>query len=328
MKQQTFETQYGSRWDEFSQWLERARLPGNKRGDAPAALDPLEVPARYRELCQHLALARDRQYSADLIERLGHLALGGHQALYGARARGSEKLLLFLRAGFPRAVRRDIRFIALAALLFFGPLLVLTFAVPHYPDFAYVVLPASMLDNVQEMYSGSAKPLGRTREADTDFAMFGYYIFNNVRIGFQTFAGGLLFGLGAVFYLLYNGLFIGAVTGYIVHAGLATNFFSFTSGHSAFELSAICLAGGAGLTLGYALIAPDRLSRGAALRRAAAESVPLVAGLACMLLLAAGIEAFWSPRTFLPPPAKYAVGIALWLFLLAYFTLGGRGRGA
>ena len=328
MKQQAFETQYAARWDEFADWLKRA---GGQRAKADAdkpALDPMQVPARYRELCQHLALARDRQYSADLIERLSRLALGGHQVLYAARSRGLERVWQFLRSGFPRAVRRDIRFVALAALLFFGPLLTLTFVIPEHPDFAYVVLPAKVLDDVQEMYGEAAKTLGRKREADTDVAMFGFYIFNNVRIGFQTFAGGLAFGLGAIFYLLYNGVFIGAITGHIVHAGLATQFFSFTAGHSALELGAICLSGAAGLKLGYSLLAPGSLRRSAALRRAAAEAVPLVIGLAGMLFLAAAVEAFWSPRTFLLPVVKYAIGVLLWVLLLLYFGFAGRDRAA
>jgi uncharacterized membrane protein SpoIIM required for sporulation len=328
MKQQAFEARYASRWAEFAQWLKRARAPRARTDGAPSDIDPMEVPARYRELCQHLALARDRQYSADLIERLSSLALAGHQSLYGARSRGLERLWQFLRAGFPRAVRRDIRFVLLAALLFFGPLLLLTFVIPVHPEFAYVVAPAEVLDHVQEMYGDTARALGPKREADTDVAMFGFYIFNNVRIGFQTFAGGLLFGLGAIFYLLYNGLFIGAITGHIVYAGLATNFFSFTSGHSALELSAICLSGGAGLKLGFALVAPGRATRAQALRTAAAEAVPVVVGLAGMLLVAAAIEAFWSPQTFLPPPAKYAVGVLLWVLLLLYFIFAGRERAA
>jgi uncharacterized membrane protein SpoIIM required for sporulation len=327
MKQQAFEAHYGARWNEFSDWLNR-RSAKRPKSDAAPAVDPMEVPARYRELCQQLALARDRQYSADLIERLSRLALAGHQTLYGARSQGLERMWQFLRAGFPRAVRREIRFVGVAAVLFFGPLLLLTFAIPQHPDFAYVVLPAEVLDSVQSMYGDGVKHLGRKREADTDVAMFGYYIFNNVRIGFQTFAGGLVFGLGAIFYLLYNGLFIGAITGHIVHSGLATNFFSFTSGHSAFELTAICLSGAAGLKIGYALVAPGRLTRGAALRAAAAEAIPLVAGVAGMLLIAAGIEAFWSPRTFLPPAVKYALGGVMWLVLLLYFAFAGRERAA
>jgi uncharacterized membrane protein SpoIIM required for sporulation len=328
MTQQAFEARYAVRWDEFSAWLKRSQGKRSKTRADMSAVDSLEVPARYRELCQHLALARDRQYSADLIERLSRLAMAGHQALYREHSRGLERMGQFLRAGFPRAVRREIRFVLLAALLFFGPLLVLTFAIPHYPDFAYVVLPAEALDSVQAMYGEGTKTLGRKREADTDVAMFGFYIFNNVRIGFQTFASGLLFGLGAIFYLLYNGLFIGAIAGHIIHSGLATNFFSFTCGHSALELGAICLSGAAGLKIGYALVAPGRLTRAAALRVAAAEAIPLVVGLAGMLLIAAGIEAFWSPRTFLPPVAKYAVGGALWLLLFLYFGFVGREHAA
>jgi uncharacterized membrane protein SpoIIM required for sporulation len=326
MRQQAFETRYAARWDEFADWLKHAGGQRAKPDADKPALDPMQVPARYRELCQHLALARDRQYSADLIERLSRLALGGHQVLYAARSRGMERAWQFLRSGFPRAVRRDIRFVALAALLFFGPLLVLAFVIPEHPDFAYVVVPAKVLDDVQEMYGEAAKTLGRKREADTDVAMFGFYIFNNVRIGFQTFAGGLAFGLGAIFYLLYNGVFIGAITGHIVQAGLATQFFSFTAGHSALELGAICLSGAAGLKLGYSLLAPGSLQRSAALRLAAAEAVPLVIGLAGMLFLAAAVEAFWSPRTFLPPVVKYAIGVLLGVLLLLYFGFAGRDR--
>jgi hypothetical protein len=45
-----------------------------------------------------------------------------------------------------------------------------------------------------------------------------------------------------------------------------------------------------------------------------------------MLVLAAAIEAFWSPRTEIPPRVKYAVGGVLWLVTLAYFALMGRTR--
>ena len=62
---------------------------------------------------------------------------------------------------------------------------------------------------------------------------------------------------------------------------------------------------------------------GDALRLAAREALPLVIGAACMLVLAAAIEAFWSPRTEFPPAVKYAVGGVLWLVTLTYFTLWG-----
>jgi len=323
MRQQDFEARFDARWEVFAQWLEPATGPDRRRTQ-PAPVSA-EVPARYREICQHLALAQDRQYSAELIERLSRLALAGHQRLYGAHGSALAGLGRFIIADFPQAVRAQLRYVMLAGLLFFGPLLLLTGALQRHPDFAYVILPAEYVDGFEEMYGEQTKTLGRKRDADDDVIMFAYYIWNNVRIGFQTFAGGIVFGVGTAFYLLYNGLVIGTVTGYLVQAGLATNFFSFTSGHSAFELIAIVLCGASGLRIGYALIAPGRRRRSDALRNAAREAMPLVIGSAGMLVLAAGIEAFWSPRSEIAPPVKYGFGLTLWLLTLSYFAgMGGR----
>jgi uncharacterized membrane protein SpoIIM required for sporulation len=333
MKQQDFEARFAPRWEVFEAWLERGETFPGLRGKRPggtswppdaATLDPAQVPGRYREICQHLALAQDRQYSSELIERLSRLAFAGHQRLYGARGHLSAPIARFLLRGFPAAVRAHRRYVLLAALLFFGPLLALTLALQRYPDFTYVVLDADTVEQFAEMYGESTKELGRTRDAGDDVVMFAYYIWNNVRIGFQTFAGGLVFGLGTLFYLLYNGLHIGVVTGYLVHAGLGPNFFSFTSGHSAFELTAIALCGAAGLRLGAALVDPGRRRRGESLRHAAREAMPLVVGSALMFVLAAMIEAFWSPRREFPLMVKYGFGIALWLVTLAYFAAMGR----
>jgi len=73
-----------------------------------------------------------------------------------------------------------------------------------------------------------------------------------VRIGFQTFAGGLLAGVGSVWFLAANGVVIGAVAGYLTEIGYSETFWSFVAGHSSLELLAIVLSGAAGLRLGLA----------------------------------------------------------------------------
>jgi len=156
---------------------------------------------------------------------------------------------------------------------------------------------------------------------------FGVYIWNNIKIAFQTFAGGLLFGVGSLFFLLFNGFFLGAVAGHLTHTGYFVPFYSFVAGHSALELTAIALSGAAGLKLGGALIAPGQLSRKQALVVAARGATGIIYGAAGMLLLAAFVEAFWSPLTEFPPAIKYGVGIALWALLGAYLFFLGRGRG-
>ena len=166
------------------------------------------------------------------------------------------------------------------------------------------------------------------RDSGDAWVKFGFYIMNNIGIAFQTFASGLLLGLGSLFFLLFNGLMIGAVAGHLTQIGYGQTFWSFVIGHGAFELTAIALAGAAGLKLGWALLAPGRLPRGEALRLAAARSVRLVGGVTLLLVLAAFVEAYWSSMTLASASVKYGVGAGLWLLVLAYLTLAGRGQHA
>jgi uncharacterized membrane protein SpoIIM required for sporulation len=158
--------------------------------------------------------------------------------------------------------------------------------------------------------------------------MFGFYIWNNVRIGFQTFAGGMLAGVGSAWFLGANGVIIGAVAGYLTQAGFGETFWSFVAGHSSLELVAIVLSGAAGFKLGLAVIAPGNLSRKSALIAAAKPAVRIMYGAAVMFFAAAFVEAFWSPLTEVPFQVKVTIGIAGWVVLLAYLAFGGRARAA
>jgi len=329
MRQAVFEERYADAWSRIEGWLDRREKPkrADRRQAEPAGLDDAEVPRAYRQLCQHLALARDRAYSPDLVDRLNQLALRGHHVLYGARSHRRGRLAQFFLADFPRRVRADWRLVAIAGFAFFGPAVALAAALQAYPDFVHYVLSPRALARLEEMYDPANPRLGM-RQADTNVMMFAFYVFNNVKIGFQCFATGLAFGLGSLFYLVSNGVQIGAVAGHLTQAGFGTPFWSFVSGHSAMELTAIVVSGAAGLKLGAALIAPGNLSRRAALVAAARVAVRLVYGAAAMFLAAAFIEAFWSPLTAFPPVTKYTVGAILWALVVGYFLLAGRHRGS
>jgi uncharacterized membrane protein SpoIIM required for sporulation len=324
MKQEQFEAHFGAEWVTFELWLDLERLPARERAKRTAPFAASEAPARYREICGQLALARSRDYGPALVDRLHRLAQSGHDRLYGTPGGWLHAWLDFLGGGFARQVRACKKSVFAAMLLFYGPYVLLALAVRIWPDFAYVVLPQELLHQFDRMYGpGVEDALGRARNADTDMEMFGYYIFNNVGIGFRTFAGGVLFGLGAVAALVYNGVFMGVIEAHIINLGYAEHFYSFVAGHSAFELTAITLCGAAGLELGWALLAPGDRPRGLALRETGRGVIGMVAGAAAMLLIAAGIEAFWSPRQ-LEPLLKYGVGIFNALLVGAYFVFAGR----
>ena len=314
MRQALFEAEHGAHWQAFEKFLD---------GVEPPPFPPAEMPARYRRLCQSLALATDRQYSPELIDRLNRLALRGHHALYRNRRRETQQVREFLLGGFAALVRAEWRLVTAAAILFFGPFLLLIAVLQQFPEFVHYLLAPEQIAQYHQMYDPGNKRLGM-READTNVMMFGFYIWNNVRIGFQTFAGGLLAGVGSVWFLASNAVIIGAVAGYLTQVGYSQTFWSFVAGHSSLELIAIVLSGAAGLRLGLALIAPGNRSRKSALVASAKPAVRMMYGAAILFFAAAAVEAFWSPLTAVPSSVKIAAGIAGWVVLVAYFLFAGR----
>ncbi|WXL24911.1 stage II sporulation protein M [Ectopseudomonas mendocina] len=324
MKQSLFEQVHEQDWRSFSELLDML-----EKGKALPE-QTSRFAAGYRRLCQQLAVAQDRGYSSHLIDRLQHLAMRGHQQFYRHRSPLAGQFLSFILSGFPQLVRAQWRYVTAATLMFFGSLLLMGTLVYSVPELVYSVLPTEQVAEMEKMYDPEARRIGRFSErgSSEDWVMFGFYIMNNIGIAFQTFASGLLFGLGTLFYLLFNGVVIGSVAGHLTQIGFGETFWSFVIGHGAFELTAIALAGAGGLKLGWVLLVPGRLPRGEALRLAAIDGVKLLGGAALFLLIAAFIEAYWSSMTLATPTLKYWVGAALWIVVLSYLLLSGRGEHA
>ncbi len=313
-----FETRHGPGWDRLAEQLDalEAGRPG---------VDAAVLLRRYRQACEHLALVQARAWPLHLAERLGTLTQRAHRQIYREPPASLARLVALVRVHFPRRLRGNPRMLWLATLAFCVPLLALGLATWRDPAFALTVMDAQQLADFDHMYGDGGPAVGRQRGADSDWMMFGYYIRNNISVAFQCFATGLVFGLGSLFFLAANGVLIGAVAGYLTARGLGHNFWPFVATHGAFELTAIVIAGMAGLMLGRALLAPGRETRGAALRGAARQAAVLVGGAVCMLVVAAVLEAFWSSARWVADEVKYGVAAACWAGVFAYFWRSGRG---
>jgi uncharacterized membrane protein SpoIIM required for sporulation len=322
MKQTQFEHQFSSDWTLLEQQL--ALLEKLRPGDVSQDVQLSTLPARYRRLCHHQALARERGYSLSLIQRLDDLVLRGHRQLYRPRLPVAAPMKQFFLADFPRAVRAQWPWQLASTLVFVLSLLLIWLLVRYDPDMVYSLLDPASTAQMEAMYHPQAEHRMQ-RDSGDDITMFGFYIYNNISIAFRTFAGGIFFGVGALFVMLFNGGYFGAVAAHLTNVGYHEPFFTFVIAHGAPELTAIVLAGGAGLRLGWALLAPGPWSRREALRRAASDAMTIMYGVFALLVLAAFIEAFWSPRLF-PAAVKYSVGSLLWLLTLGYLLAGGRQR--
>ncbi len=314
MKQEAFERSRELRWRDFDAAL--FRLDSGRA--AP------EFPRAFRLLCQDLVLARDRRFSAGLVDRLNALALRGHQHLYGTRAGRLDWIGMLLRR-FPRAVRREWRLLVAVSLLFYGTALAVFALDLRNPELVYSVMSPQQVASFEQMYDPAAPHYGAPRVAIDGVTAFLFYVGNNVGVAFRTFASGILGGVGSLVFLLVNAVLFGAVAAHVTQLGYAHTFFPFVVGHGAFELTAILLAGVSGLRIGLALVVPGRASRGRALREAALACVPILYGMTCMLVIAAVLEGLWSGSPAIPERTKLIVGAGLWTLVCAWLSLGGRG---
>ena len=318
MTQQTFVNRREKFWNEF----EAAIRGGKKDLIAKAAW----FPQGYRELTQDLNTARAHGFDPSIIERLNALVLEGNQILYRQRAWSAKTLGDFVLRVFPRAVRSRWRPLGVSLLLFYGLGIFFGFLCVRYPHLVFQLIGERMVSDLEWMYYPGSDHFLRPRDVSSDADMFGFYIYNNISIAFRTFAGGILAGIGSLFILCLNAIFLGAATAHIINIGYGETFFPFVIAHASFELTAIVLSAQAGLLLGYSLFITKGLSRTASLKEAGKTALPIIAGAALMLVIAAAIEAFWSSRHEFPLALRYASGAAAWVFVTLYLIFAGRER--
>jgi uncharacterized membrane protein SpoIIM required for sporulation len=326
MRQAFFVARHEREWDEFSQWLDRrAGSPHRARASHGwQGMRDEDMPARYRRLCQHLALARRRGYSPMVTARLQDLMQRGHNALYRPPPPRWRRAFEFLFADFPRLVRAQRGCLWASMAVFVATTVGMYLAVRWHPELINSIFDPQQIAQYESMYDPAAPDAALGRDSGTDLSMFGYYIANNVGIGFRTFASGFLAGIGSLLLLAMNGVIFGGIAAHLQVVGHGDPFWRFVAGHSAPELSAIVIAGTAGLRLGLDLVAPGRRRRIDALIEGGKVGGKLCLGIFAMLVFAAFVEAFWSSIGWMPAWIKFSVGGVLWALVLGWLWRGGR----
>lgn len=290
--------------------------------------DVAELPTLFRQTCHDLSVAQHRMYGLRMVDRLNMLAISGYRILERRVTGGWERLFQLLARDFPRAVRGEPHLFWACMALFWLPFLFFIILTPFDPDWTMALLGSQGMMQMEQMYGHGTSPLNHIRsQFGSDFAMFGFYIWNNVGIDLRTFASGLLGGVGTIFVLIFNGANIGAAAGYANYACNPETFYAFVAGHSAPELMGVVISGMAGLKLGFSLVKPGAHDRRTALVLGGRKALLLITGAAFMTGCAAIIEGFWS-ATPMQPWIKYTFGAFMWLLTLGYLAFSGKERHA
>jgi len=306
-------------WDRFEQLIRRAS------GDHVQGLDENEhheLSEALRSIGHDLVHIRSERLGPALEEYVNDLVRRGHSVFYHSTPNRPAGFVRPLVVGFPRALRDNHVYFWAAAAVLVIPMIVSFGLVVSNPSLARRVLPEHTLIEMEATYVARGAPVS-SETPKGGIEMTGYYLRNNISIALRCYALGIFAGVGTLYLLLANGIELGAVAGYVIARGHSDPFFAFVVSHSVIELSALAIAGAAGLVLGFAVIAPGYRLRREALAARGRDSFLLAGGASVLLVVAAVVEGFWSTAT-LPLAVKIAFAATSALGLSCYLLFAGR----
>ncbi|MBN2444203.1 MAG: stage II sporulation protein M [Spirochaetales bacterium] len=276
-----------------------------------------EFPRLYRQLCTDLAEARMLKLSPDVLTYLNNLVGEAHLNLYSFPPITGAQVKHFFTSSLPRILIESRKYVIASAILFFLPLVISLVVTYRHPEYARFIMPGEVLEQMESSYQ---QEIDREGGIGTGAYASSYYIQHNTTIAFFSFAAGVLLGIGTVFFLIYNGIAIGTIAGYITGLGYGENFLNFVCGHSVMELTGLVIAGAAGLLLGFSIIKANKYNRRDWLKLQKERILTLLCPSVFLLACAALIEGNISP-TNLPLGIKAFVALLSAGFLIYYFGI-------
>jgi len=297
-------------WDRLESLLRRrGRLDG-------AEAD--ELVMLYQRVATHLSVIRSSSPDPALLGRLSSLVARARAAVTGSHSPAWKDAARFFTVGFPAAVYRSMRWWASVAVAFCAVAAAVgawVAANPHVQ--ASIAAPEEIRQLVEQDFAAyySSNPAG-------SFAAQVWT--NNVWVAAGSLILGALVGLPVIYILWQNALNVGIAGGLMAAGDRLDLFFGLILPHGLLELTAVFVAAGAGLRLGWTVVDPGRRPRAQALAEEGRAVAGIALGLVVVLLVSGVIEGFVTPSG-LPTWARIGIGVLAEAVFIGYVVLlGGR----
>ena len=290
MREPVFLRQNQARWQQYEQ---------------QAARNPDELAARFVALTDDLAYAQTFYPESQTTAYLNGLAGRLHQNLYRNKPEKTGRFGQFWATELPLLVGRHHRTLRVAALLFVVFTAIGALSAALDDRFVRVVLGDGYvnmtLDNIRK-----GDPMG-VYKGQSEAPMFLFITLNNIYVSLRVFVFGVAGGLGSIVELFRTGIMLGSFQYFFFQKGVGLQSFLTIWIHGTLEISAIVLAGGAGMVMGQGILFPGTYSRAEAFRRSARDGVKLALGLVPIFVVAGFLEGFVTRHTEMPLAASLGI---------------------
>lgn len=282
---------------------------------------PDELANVFIELTNDLAYARTFFPDGKTVPYLNGLSARVHQSLYKNKKEQRHRLISFWKTELP-LLMTEVHPQMLYAFLFFVSFAIIGALSAHYDDtFVRLILGDEYVNmTINNIQRGD--PMGVYKD-DDKMGMFLFIALNNVNVSFLAFALGALGSVGTIYILFRNGVMVGTFQYLFFQYGGKDLLISSALTiwiHGTLEISAIVIAGGAGLTMGNSLLFPQTYARLVSFKKGAKKGLKVIIGLIPIFVFAAFLEGFVTRLTDLPNIVKLSIILFSLTFIGWYFV--------
>ncbi|MEM6348017.1 MAG: stage II sporulation protein M [Bacteroidota bacterium] len=321
MREPAFLRQNKDKWREFERTLFESTNP---------KVDPDHLAELYVQLTDDLAYARTFYPKSQTVKYLNGLAARTHLAIYKNKKEKRNRFLVFWAQELPLIVASCHRQIFYAFLLFTAFFLIGVVSTIYVPDFPETVLGSGYIKmTIENIENGN--PTG-VYQQEGQYLMFLRIFLNNVQVSFWVFALGIVLSFGTIFGLpfwpfnyggglFYNGIMVGTFLTFFHQYGVLMEALPIIYIHGTLELSAIVIAGGAGLVMGNSIMFPGTYPRLQSLMQAAKNGMKIIIGLVPVFFMAAFLEGYVTRMADMHILGKLTIIIFSLAFIIGYYVL-------
>lgn len=308
MKETTFIQQNKKKWARFE------KLSG------AGSNDPDEVSELFTEITEDLSYAKTFYPRRSVKVYLNQLAQRVFTSLYKQRKQPVKGFTTFWTERVPLEMYRarwnlltSFLFVAFAALI--GGI-----SQEYDSNFLGIIVGDHYVETTLENID-NGNPMGVYGDSPSG-AMFWAITINNIRVAFVVFAFGITFSIFTYFMLLYNGIMLGAFQWFFKANGVLLTSFLAIWIHGAFEISAIIIAGAAGITLGSGLIFPKSFTRTQSLVFTARRGLYIMISLIPFFIMAGFLESYVTRHyQTIPDVVKFILILVCFGIMIFYYVI-------
>jgi uncharacterized membrane protein SpoIIM required for sporulation len=280
---------------------------------------PDELADAYIDITSDLAFSQTHYPKSRITLYLNNLASAIHHRIYRNKRERWSRIVTFWSREMPQIMWHARKELCISFLIFVVSALVGALSQWLDPEFSRLILGNSYVDmTLQNIENGT--PMAVYGSGSEGSMFFGITI-NNIMVSFRAFASGLLTSFATGLLLFYNGVMIGAFQTFFAQHGLLWDSFLAVWLHGTIEISAIIVAGAAGIAMGNGWLFPGTYGRLYSFRRGAMKGLKIVIGTVPLFCVAGFIESFLTRHTEFPDAFRLTVILLSAIFIVYYYIV-------